>query len=172
MSWDLCWFGIGLYLPFSLQLFHLWGQFFSLCKIFSYVYAKCVPVASTQAMPSPLCSAMSNSESFINQDLFFKAAGSGTGGCGSPILRASGQIWHFTRSEYSLIGAGCCGFLGLCGFWGRHCSPFLVVGFLADPWAIPLGIICFSSSIKGGDAQEQGCCPRLSKQLPFCCGRR
>lgn len=64
MSWDLCWFGIGLYLPFSLQLFHLWGQFFSLCKIFSYVYAKCVPVASTQAMPSPLCSAMSDSKEF------------------------------------------------------------------------------------------------------------
>lgn len=118
------------------------------------------------ALPCP------TQKSFTNRDLFFKAAGSGTGGCGSPILRASGQIWHFTRSEYSLIGAGCCGFLGLCGFWGRHCSPFLVVGFLADPWATPLGIICFSSSIKGGDAQEQGCCPRLSKQLPSCCGRR
>ena len=154
-SWAETSAGEGLgYICHSHFSFHRWDQFFSLHNIFSYVDTKCVPVASMQAMPSPLCSAMSNSESYQRDTEFhlpgsvFKAAGSEAGACGSPILQASGQICHLTGSEYSPISAGSCGFLGLCGSWRRHYSPFLALGFLAQPWATPLGIICFSSSIR------------------------
>lgn len=126
------------------------NRFFSLYKIFKVM---CMPSAFPMQQHRPcllhgalqcLLRELWGRHSLSSQGLLSQLLAQGLGLKALPVPSPRPvSLWmnlssHVARSTSPSV-LGVLGVLRLCGSWGRHCLPFLGVGFQGEPWATSLG---------------------------------